>query len=235
MTTQLISVQAEDLSSVLAINDLLSDDDLCLMHLQQTIDVDPNVVKLVFGGAACLPAADRGRERFIGTVKLVIETIGIVDVIGLYAVRDFALAEVEIDYWPVFWNRILCNKRSAYLSERIEAGLRQEELAHPDIKEQTKLLKQQYFDLKTRRDVMDRFKIPGLDQIDCEITQSERSILTKIEQKIANHKRQRDQAIRSLETYNKMAARRMRDMARNNDQARLQIGDQGSEPAPALI
>jgi hypothetical protein len=112
--------------------------------------------------------------------------------------------------------------------------LRQKELAHLDIKEQTKLRKQQYFDLKTRRDVMDRFKLAGLDQIDAEITQCELSTLNRIDQRIAYHKRQRDQAIRSLETYNKQAARRMRKMARNNDQARSQIGDQRSEPAPAL-
>jgi hypothetical protein len=212
----------------------MSDDELCLSFLQQSVDIDSDVIKLVFGGAACLPPPDRDRERFIGTLKLVITTVGVVDEIGLYPVRDFALAEAEIDYWSAFWSRILYYKRSAYLTEQIEAGLRQEGVSEPDIKEKTKIFKQQYLDLKTRRDVMDRFKLPGPEQIDVEITQSEWSNLTKVDQRITHHKRQRDQAIRSLDTYNKMAARRMREMARNNDQSRPQIGDQKLEPALAL-
>ena len=81
---------------------------------------------------------------------------------------------------------------------------------------------------------MDRFGLPGLDQIDAEIIRCALPDVARIDQRLSHHRRQRDQAIKFLETYSKLAAQRLREIARHNEQARAQIRVANIEPAPAL-
>jgi hypothetical protein len=234
MTTELLKIKSAMQNSVAGDQELeLDNDEVCLARLAQVVGLDASIIKLVFGGTGCLPPPSQDRERFIGFVKLVVDRIGVADEIALLSVRDFALAELGMHYWAQTWELMLCNKRRAYMRQRIEVGLRQEGVSDADINEQTKLLLGQYADLRTQRHVVGRFS-SGPDQMEAEIIQSALAEAQKVEQRLSHHRRQRDLAIKSLGSYNKFAAQRLREIARLDEQARAQIGVANINPAPAL-
>jgi hypothetical protein len=176
---------------------------------------------VVFDRAGCLPRDPEALARFVGLIELFVRENGIPGGIALFYVRDFALAETELENLHLLRERLLENGLRAYLSAKIEAGLCAEGCADHEIKEQTRLLRGQYLqDTKLRYQLMSRFNLLDLIEIEAEVARSGLGELAKLDQLVRNQEKRRDQALKNLAYCNRLHGQFLRELARTREEAR---------------
>jgi hypothetical protein len=196
-----------------------------LARLKQVLGGYGEGLEPIFLGPGGLPEDSEDLSRFVDLVDLILQDIGVPNKVALTWVREFAAAETELANLHILEQKLIDSAFRADLLARIEAGLQKEGMADQEIKEQARKLRRSYSqDFNSRVELTRRFNLPDLNSFKAEVVGGMMNKLAQIKQLMRVQERRRDQALKTLDYFNRLQARRLRDLARERDKERQRAG-----------